>query len=83
MRKSNFALRLQPSLLEEARKLAEAEGVALNQLINVAVAEKLSAIRTESYFAERAERADVPKALDILKKAGAGRKPVKGDELPG
>ena len=40
MRKSNFALRLQPSLLEEARKLAEAEGVALNQLINVAVAER-------------------------------------------
>jgi hypothetical protein len=43
MRKSNFALRLQPSLLEEARKLAEAEGVALNQLINLAVAEKVSA----------------------------------------
>jgi predicted HicB family RNase H-like nuclease len=33
MGKSNFALRLQPSLLDEARKLAEAEGVALNQLI--------------------------------------------------
>ena len=29
MRKSNFALRLQPSLLEEARKLAKSEGVAL------------------------------------------------------
>jgi predicted HicB family RNase H-like nuclease len=40
MRKSNFALRLQPSLLDKARKLAEAEGVALNQLINVAVAER-------------------------------------------
>jgi hypothetical protein len=40
MRKSNFALRLQPSLMEEARKTAESEGVALNQLINVAVAEK-------------------------------------------
>jgi hypothetical protein len=26
MRKSNFALRLQPSLLQEARKLAESEG---------------------------------------------------------
>jgi hypothetical protein len=49
MRKSNFALRLQPSLLQEARKLAEAEGVALNQLINVAVAEKLSALRTADY----------------------------------
>jgi hypothetical protein len=52
MRRSNFALRLQPSLLAEARKVAEAEGVALNQLINVAPAEKLSALRTASYFAE-------------------------------
>jgi len=41
MRRSNFALRVQKSLLEEARKLAEAEGVALNQFINVALAEKL------------------------------------------
>jgi hypothetical protein len=81
MRKSNFALRLQPSLLDEARKLAEAEGVALNQLINVAVAEKISALRTESYLAERAARADIPKALGILKRAGVGRRPVKGDEL--
>jgi hypothetical protein len=81
MRKSNFALRLQPSLLDEARKLAEAEGVALNQLINVAVAEKVSALRTESYIAERAARAEVPKALRILKRAGVGRRPVKADEL--
>jgi hypothetical protein len=80
-RKSNFALRLQPSLLDEARKLAEQEGVALNQLINVAVAEKLSALRTESYIAQRGARADIPKALDILKRAGVGRAPVKGDEL--
>nr|WP_113866464.1 hypothetical protein [Brenneria salicis]NMN91455.1 hypothetical protein [Brenneria salicis ATCC 15712 = DSM 30166]RBP62695.1 hypothetical protein DES54_11532 [Brenneria salicis ATCC 15712 = DSM 30166]RLM30662.1 hypothetical protein BHG07_09475 [Brenneria salicis ATCC 15712 = DSM 30166] len=83
MRKSNFALRLQPSLLDEARKVAENEGVALNQLINVAVAEKLSALRTESYFQERAARADIPKALDILNRAGRDNPPVKGDELPG
>ncbi|GEO41413.1 hypothetical protein GGE65_005743 [Skermanella aerolata] len=81
MRKSNFALRLQPSLLDEARKVAESEGVALNQLINVALAEKLSALRTESYFAERAARADIPKALEILKRAGAGNPPVPGDDL--
>jgi hypothetical protein len=81
MRKSNFALRLQPSLLDEARKLAETEGVALNQLINVAVAEKLSALRTESYFKERAKRSDIPKALAILDKAGKGVPPVKGDKL--
>lgn len=82
MRKSNFALRLQPSLLDEARKVAETEGVALNQLINVAVAEKLSALRTESYFQERATRADIPRALAILNRAGNGNPPVKGDELP-
>jgi hypothetical protein len=81
MRKSNFALRLQSSLIEEARKVAEAEGVALNQLINVALAEKLSALRTESYFRERASRADVPKALKILEKAGKGNPPVPGDEI--
>jgi hypothetical protein len=83
MRKSNFALRLQPALLEEVRKLAAAEGVALNQLINVAVAEKLSALRTADYFAERAARADVPNALAILSRAGVGKPPVKGDALSG
>jgi hypothetical protein len=81
MRKSNFALRLQPSLLEEARHLAQAEGVALNQLINVAVAEKVSALRTEKYFAERAARANLPKALAVLKRAGIGNPPMKGDKL--
>ena len=80
MRKSNFALRLQPSLLEEARKLAEAEGVALNQLINVAVAEKLSALRTADYFTSRAARADISKALQVLKRAGVGKPPRKGNE---
>lgn len=80
MRKSNFALRLQPSLLDEARNVAKAEGVALNQLINVAVAEKLSALRTESHFAARAARADIPAALKILERAGRGAAPVKGDE---
>ena len=55
--------------------LAESEGVALNQLINVAVAEKLSALRTEDYFSQRAARANLPKALKILKRAGAGNPP--------
>ncbi len=83
MRTSNFALRLQPSLLDEARRTAEEEGVALNQLINVAVAEKLSAIRTESFFRERTRRANIPEAIDILGRMGKGNPPMKWDELPG
>src|SRR5450759_5653663 len=76
MRRNNVALRLQVSLLNEARRVTEAEGVALNQFINVAVAEKLSALRTEEYFRERAERGDVGKAKRVLKRAGRGNPPV-------
>jgi hypothetical protein len=82
MRRSNFALRVQKSLLDEARKLAEAEGVALNQFINVALAEKLAAMRTASYFRERASRGNVRKALKILARAGKKNPPMPGDELP-
>lgn len=82
MRRSNFALRLQPSLLDEARKAAEAEGVALNQLINVALAEKLSALRTEEFFLQRARRANRAETLRILNRAGQRSQPIKGDELP-
>lgn len=82
MRRSRFALWLHPPLLDEARRAAKEEGVALNQLINVAVAEKLSALRTESYFRERPERANLPAALEVLRRAGANREPIPGDELP-
>jgi hypothetical protein len=81
MRRSNFALRLQPSLLEELRKAAEVEGVALNQLINVGVAKKVSALRTQEYFRERRRRADRAETLRILERAGQGNPPMAGDEL--
>ncbi|HUI43447.1 MAG TPA: hypothetical protein VL523_15900 [Terriglobia bacterium] len=81
MRRSNVALRLQASLLEEAKRVAKSEGVALNQLINVAVAEKVSALRTEEYFLERSSRANIANAKRILRRAGRGKPPVPGDEL--
>jgi hypothetical protein len=81
MRRNNVALRLQTSLLDEARRVSAAEGVALNQFINVAVAEKLSALRTEDYFRERAGRGNVAKAKRLLKRAGRDKPPVAGDEL--
>lgn len=82
MRRSNFALRLQPSLLEELRKAAELEGVAVNQLINVAVAEKVSALRTAEYFQERGRRANRAETFRILDRAGKGNAPMPGDEIP-
>jgi hypothetical protein len=54
----------------------------VNQLINVAVAEKISALRSEEYFAERAAKGDIKKAFEVLKRAGKGNHAVAGDELP-
>jgi hypothetical protein len=82
MRRSNFALRVPPSLMEEARKVAESEGIALNQLIMLALAEKVSAMRTEEFFEERARRADPKKVDRILARLGKGKRPIPGDELP-
>jgi hypothetical protein len=59
MKTSNFALRPQPSLLEEARAFAKSEGVELNQRINVAVAEKLDVSRTMQFFEGYTRDADV------------------------
>jgi hypothetical protein len=68
--------------MKNARKVAKADGVAVNQLINGAVAEKVSALRTEVYFAERAAKGDIKRALRFLKRAGKGNAPLPGDALP-
>lgn len=78
---SNYALRLQASLMDELRTVVEEEGTTLNQFINVAVAEKLAALRTERYFQERAARADAADFLAVLAKAGTDAV-IEGDDLP-
>ena len=82
MRRSNFALRVPPTLLAEARKAAESEGVALEHLITLALAEKVPAKRTEEYFEERARRANPAKVSRILARVGKGNPPIEVDELP-
>jgi hypothetical protein len=78
---NNYALRLQTSLLNELRQVAKEEGTSINQFINVAVAEKLAALRTESYFRQRMNQADKEDFLTILEKAGTDAI-LAGDELP-
>jgi len=78
---ANYALRLQASLKAEAERLAKAEGTTLNQFINVAVAEKIAALRTADYFRDRARRANVTAALELLEQLGGIESPREGDEL--
>ena len=80
---SNYALRLLASLKAEAQRVAADEGTTLNQFINVAVAEKLAALRTARYFEERASRAK-PGAFERLMETAGDEPPRPGDEiLPG
>ena len=80
MRQSSFPLRLASSLQEEARKTAKSKGISPNQLINLALAEKISALRTEEFFRDRGARANTNKARKILKRAGK-ESPREGDEI--
>ena len=43
--------------------------------------EELSALRTAEYFRERAGRADMARATEILEVAGKGTSSVEGDEI--
>ncbi len=81
MTQANYALRLQAALKAEAERVAKEEGTTLNQFINVAVAEKLSALRTADYFRERAVRANLADAEALLDSFGTDEEPQDGDEL--
>src|SRR5438094_9371322 len=72
MRRSNVALRLQTSLLEEAKRVAESEGAALNQLINVAVAEKCRRCSPRSTSASGPVGPTSPKRSVSSRKLAAG-----------
>jgi len=78
----SYTLRLQASIIEEMRKVAEAEGATLEQLINVAVAEKLAALRDFAYFEQRATGADREAFRVFLENGGGNEPPRAGDELP-
>ena len=80
-RTSTYPLRLPASIKAEAERLAAAEGTSLNQFVATAVAEKVAALRTATYFAERKGRADWA-AFDRLMARPGGEPPRAGDEAP-
>ena len=79
---STYPLRLPRSVKAAVEKLAKEEGVSLNQFVATAVAEKLAAMSTAAFFAERRGRADMAAFRRILKRRG-GQPPRAGDERKG
>ncbi len=66
---SAISLRLPESLHEKAREAARRESVSVNQLITLALAEKLSALMAEDYLQMRARRGERRKFEDAMSKA--------------
>ena len=68
---SSLRLRLPDSLHRHIKEFSEKEGVSINQFISTAVAEKMSALSTQSYLEERAKRGSKTKLKKLLKKVPA------------
>ncbi len=77
---STYPLRLPSSIKAEAERLASEEGTSLNQFVAVAVAEKVAALRTADFFAQRKGKSDRAAFRALMRRPG-GEKPAAGDEV--
>jgi hypothetical protein len=79
-RVATFPLRLPVSLKTAVERVSKRDGTSMNQFLVVAAAEKIAAMETERFFAERRERADDAAFLRILNRDG-GEAPRPEDTL--
>jgi post-segregation antitoxin (ccd killing protein) len=77
---STYPLRLPLSVKAEVERRAKADGISVNQFVATAVAEKLAAMNTAAFFAERREKADFSAFDRIMRRAG-GEPPRSDDRL--
>ena len=78
---STYPLRLPTSVKAEVVRRAKADGTSFNQFVATAVAEKLAAMNTAAFFAERRERAKFA-AFDKIMKRKGGEPPNPEDLIP-
>ena len=78
---STYLLRLPRSLKHAVERLSREDGTSINQFVATAVAQKVSALETARFFADRTARANY-KAFDKILKRRGGQPPRSGDELP-
>jgi post-segregation antitoxin (ccd killing protein) len=78
---STYPLRLPTSVKAEVVRRAKADGISFNQFVATAVAEKLAAMNTAAFFAERRGRADFD-AFDKIMARQGGEPPSADDLVP-
>ena len=77
---STISLRLPDSLHESVRKLAKEDHISINQFVATAIAEKMSALITEEYLMERAQRGNKEKFQLVLSKV-KNTEPEESDQF--
>ncbi len=77
---SNYPLRLPESLMEDARTMADAQGVSINQFLSTLIAERIGELKALRHVRTRIARADSAKAMAVLALV-PDRAPMEGDEL--
>lgn len=77
----NYSLRMPISLKKAVEELSKKDNASINQFVVMAIAEKVSALNTAEYFAQRKDRADMD-AFDRIMNRKNGAPPKKEDFLP-
>lgn len=77
---SNLNVQLPDSLYKSLQKIAEQDGISLDQFVALAIAEKISALTTEDYLQKRASRGDQARYEAVLAKV-ADIEPESYDQL--
>lgn len=78
-RAESYPLRLPRSLKAAVERLSKEDGTSMNQFVATAVAEKVAALETARYFADKKARADFA-AFDRIMRRRGGEQPRAGDE---
>jgi hypothetical protein len=78
---SNYPLRLPEALMEDARGMAKAQGVSINQFLATVIAERVGELKALNHIRSRIARADLAQARAVLALV-PDRAPLEGDELP-
>jgi len=67
---STVSLRLPNFLHKEVKTIAKEEDISINQFITTALAEKMSALKTQEYLEQRAKRGTRESFDDAMAKVG-------------
>jgi len=78
---TTMSLRIPDSIHRQLKALAERDGVSMNHMVTLAIAEKTAALMTLDYLEERAGRGDRGKFEGALA-AVPDTAPVEADRLP-